>query len=57
MTVVWIGVDPPWSRQRAAGAPVWTPGVVLVLACAGLASAALAGLGLGLVVIDVLYGV
>jgi hypothetical protein len=56
MTIVWIGVDPPWSRQRAAGTPLRTPGVVLVLACASLASAALAGLGLGLVVMGVLYG-
>jgi hypothetical protein len=52
MTVVWIGVDPPRSR-RAAGARAWTPGVVL--ACAGLASAALTGLGLGLVVMGALY--
>ncbi len=48
MTIVWIGVDPPWSRQRPAGAPLWTPGVVRVLAGAGLACAAVAGLGLAL---------
>ena len=53
MTIVWIGVAPPWSPRRAVGAPVGTPDAVPVLASAGLSFVA----GVGLAVMGALYGI
>ena len=57
MNVVWIGVSPPSVRRRSPtiGARPWTPGVVLALACAGLACTVVSGLGV--VAASVLYGI